>query len=39
VLCQVEVRGPDHAEQLFGVLRERGIAVLARGTLREIASS
>lgn len=39
VLCQVEVRGPEHADQLYGVLRDRGIAVLARGTLREIASS
>jgi threonine dehydratase len=38
VLCQVEVRGADHAEQLYSVLRERGIAVLARGTLRDIAS-
>jgi threonine dehydratase len=38
VLCQVEVRGTDHADHLFGVLRERGITVLARGTLREIAA-
>ncbi|MSR18588.1 MAG: threonine ammonia-lyase [Phycisphaerales bacterium] len=30
VLCEVEVRGPAHAEQVYAALRERGIRVLAR---------
>jgi threonine dehydratase len=38
VLCQIEVRGPDHAEEVFSALRSRGIEVLARGSLRQIAT-
>ncbi len=38
VLCQVEVRGPDHCEEVFRALREREIEVVARGGLRDIAT-
>jgi len=38
VLCQIEVRGPDHTEEVFAALRSRGIDVLARGSLRQIAT-
>ncbi|MSR44874.1 MAG: pyridoxal-phosphate dependent enzyme [Phycisphaerales bacterium] len=38
VLCQVEVRGLEHAEEVFQALRERDIEVVARGGLREIAT-
>lgn len=38
VLCQIEVRGPDHTEEVFAALRGRGIDVLARGSLRQIAN-
>jgi threonine dehydratase len=38
VLCQIEVRGPDHTEEVLSALRSRGIEVLARGSLRQIAT-
>ncbi len=36
VLCQVEVRGPEHASDLYAALRAKEIEVLARGGLKEI---
>ena len=36
VLCQVEVRGPEHASDLYAALRANDIDVLARGGLKEI---
>jgi threonine dehydratase len=38
VLCQMEVRGPEHTDEVFAALRERGIEVVSRGSLRSIAS-
>ncbi len=38
VLCQIEVRGPDHCEEVFHALRARDIEVVARGGLRNIAA-
>lgn len=38
VLCQIEVRGPAHAEEVFQALRARDIEVVARGGLRDIAT-
>lgn len=38
VLCQIEVRGPSHAEEVFQALRARDIEIVARGGLREIAA-
>jgi len=38
VLCQIEVRGPQHAEEVFQALRATDIEVLARGKLHEIAA-
>jgi threonine dehydratase len=33
VLCQVEVRGPEHAEQVYAALRDCGITVLERSRM------
>ena len=33
VLCQVEVRGPEHAEQVYSALRDCGITVLERSRM------
>jgi len=38
VLCQIEVRGPDHCEEVFVALRARDIEIVARGGLRNIAA-
>ncbi len=38
VLCQIEVRGSDHCEEVFQALRAREIEVVARGGLRDIAA-
>ncbi len=38
VLCQIEVRGPAHSEEVFEALRAREIEIVARGGLREIAA-
>ncbi|MSR68816.1 MAG: pyridoxal-phosphate dependent enzyme [Phycisphaerales bacterium] len=38
VLCQIEVRGVAHSEEIFAALRAREIEVVARGGLREIAT-
>ena len=38
VLCQIEVRGPDHCEEVFHALRASDIEVVARGGLRNIAA-
>ncbi len=38
VLCQIEVRGPAHSDEVFEALRAREIEVVARGGLREIAA-
>ena len=38
VLCQMEVRGPEHTDEVFAALRDRGIEVVSRGSLRSIAS-
>ena len=36
VLCQVEVRGSDHATELFAALRSKEIEVIARGGLKDM---
>jgi threonine dehydratase len=38
VLCQMEVRGHEHSDKVFAALRQRGIEVISRGSLRTIAS-
>lgn len=38
VLCQMEVRCREHSEEVFAALREKGIEVVSRGSLRNIAS-
>jgi hypothetical protein len=34
----MEVRGPEHTDEVFAALRDRGIEVVSRGSLRSIAS-
>ena len=38
VLCQLEVRGPSHSDEVFEALRAREIEVVAQGGLRAIAA-
>ena len=38
VLCQMEVRGREHSDKVLAALRQRGIEVVSRGSLRAMSS-